>query len=238
MRAIVIANGADNDAGVVGQLLSSQGYEIQQLSRDDDREWQISPASDDVVLSLGSDWSVYWPEITRFVDREAHFLGHTHNLGIPILGICFGAQMLAHCLGGRVERAPQAEVGWFPVTWEPLKVKKWAENEHFGPLFSQNPWFQWHYDRFIAPEGADIWATSPAGVQTFSLQKSVGIQFHPEVTPAIVARWASGGGADELLRIGVHPAALIEQTEAHLDASSARAALLMEWFNAQVHKEP
>jgi GMP synthase-like glutamine amidotransferase len=237
VRAIVIANGADNDGGVVGQLLSSHGYEIQQLSRDEEGDWPTGHESGDLVLSLGSDWSVYWPEIARFVDREAAFLRQAHDLGTPILGICFGAQMLAHCLGGRVEKAPQPEVGWFPVVWELPKGNIHADIERFRPLFSQNSWFQWHYDRFIAPAGADIWATSPAGTQTFSLQKSVGVQFHPEVTPAIVTRWASGAGADELLRIGINPASLIAETEVHFADSSGRAALLVEWFHAQVHKQ-
>ena len=57
------------------------------------------------------------------------------------------------------------------------------------------------------------------------------------MTPAIVTRWASGAGADELLRIGINPASLIAETEVHFADSSGRAALLVEWFHAQVHKQ-
>ena len=239
MRAIVIANGADNDGGVVGQLLSAQGYEIKQLSRDDDSDWpEYNPG--DLVVSLGSDWSVYWPEIASFVEREVNFLRRAHDEGVPILGICFGAQMLAHCLGGRVEKAPVAEIGWCPVVWEPNIGNNQQENErfqHFEPLFAENLWFQWHYDRFIAPPRATVWATNATGTQTFSLQKSFGVQFHPEVTPAIVARWASGPGADELLRVGVDREELIADTEYHFADSSLRTGLLVEWFHAQAHNE-
>lgn len=236
MRAIVIANGADNDGGVVGQLLSVRGYEIQQLARDNESDWP-DDGPFDLVVSLGSDWSLYWPEVTHFVEREAHFLRSAHEVGVPVLGICFGAQMLAHCLGGRVEKAPQAEIGWFPVTWEPEIDENNVRNEHFRPLFAQNLWFQWHYDRFIPPPGSTVWATNSVGVQTFSLQKSLGVQFHPEVTPAIVARWASGSGADELLRANLKREELIAETESRYAESSLRAELLIEWFLAQAHNE-
>ena len=236
MRAIVIANGADNDGGVISQLLSARGYEIQQRARDDESDWP-DDAPFDLVVSLGSDWSVYWPEIAHFVEREARFLRCAHDAGVPVLGICFGAQMLAHCLGGRVEKAPQAEIGWFPVVWEPEINEKNVGNEHFQPLFARNLWFQWHYDRFIPPAGSTVWATSSVGVQTFSLQKSLGVQFHPEVTPAIVARWASGPGADELLRAGVKREALIAETESSYTDSTLRAELLFDWFHAQAHNE-
>ena len=131
--------------------------------------------------------------------------------------------MLAHALGGRVERAAEPEIGWFSVTADP---------DH-AELFGQNPWFQWHYDRFSPPAEARELATGAQGSQAFAAGRSLGLQFHPEVTPAIVERWSSGAGADELARLGLDPAALRGATVSHEHVSRTAARRLVDWFDAR-----
>lgn len=220
MRAIIIANHADADGGVVAERLGELGWELSLWNREDARDWSHLPEDIGLVVPLGSDWSVYWEDVAAFVAGEARVLRDAHERGTPIFGICFGAQMLAHALGGRVERAATPEIGWYPVA---------ADREN-GSIFGQNPWFQWHYDRFIPPPGATELAVGPQGCQAFLLGSSLGVQFHPEITPTIVERWSSGPGAEELARIGRQPSVLAAETDSHAHVSASAARRLVDWF--------
>ena len=94
-----------------------------------------------------------------------------------MLGLCFGGQMLARVLGGEVSRGDIAEIGWLPVrTTDP-------------ELVPQGPWFQWHFDTFTTPPGATLIAESDVAPQAFVWGRSLGLQFHPEVTPEIMHDW-------------------------------------------------
>jgi GMP synthase-like glutamine amidotransferase len=94
-----------------------------------------------------------------------------------VLGICFGAQALAAALGATVSRAAATEIGWIDVD---------------GDDGFRGRWFTWHEDVFDLPPGATELARAASGLQAFAAGASVGLQFHPEVTPAIVDDWLAG----------------------------------------------
>ena len=77
----------------------------------------------------------------------------------------------------------------------------------------EGPWFQWHFDTFTLPPGAELLADSEAGVQAFAAGRSLGIQFHPEVTNEIMARWVEVY-RHELDDDGVDPDDLMDETPA------------------------
>ena len=223
MRAVLIANGGDNDGGVVVERFREVGWTFELWSREDALGWHDLAEDVGLVVSLGSDWSVYWGDIAPLVAAEAALLVKAHGRGVPIFGICFGGQMLAHALGGHVERSPEPEIGWFSVD--------------FGPEledFRQEVWCQWHYDRFVPPAGAVELGRGPQGSQAFRVGSSLGLQFHPEVTEAIVARWSSGPGEAELARVGIDPSQLASATTAHAHMSRVAGRKLVDWFVAHV----
>ncbi|MFM8388053.1 MAG: type 1 glutamine amidotransferase, partial [Actinomycetota bacterium] len=164
MRAIIIANHADADGGEVALRFAQHGWSFETWNREEAADWEALPDDVGLVVPLGSDWSVYWDDIAAFVAAEATLLQAAHARGVPIFGICFGGQMLAHALGGRVERAPQPEIGWFSVDATP----------EMSPFLAQNPWFQWHYDRFLPPPEAVVLGTGEQGTQAFVLGRSLG----------------------------------------------------------------
>lgn len=219
MRALLIANGGDNDGGVVAERFRELGWTFEPWAREDAPTWPALPADVGLVVSLGSDWSVYWDDIAPNVEAEAAILRAAHGRGVPIFGICFGGQMLAHALGGRVERAPQPEIGWFSVNFGQKLAK-----------FRQEVWFQWHYDRFAPPPGAEELGSGAQGSQAFLVGTSLGLQFHPEVNPAIVGRWSAGGGAVELTRVGVDAEKLSIDTASHAHMSREAGRNLVDWF--------
>jgi len=141
------------------------------------------------IASLGSDHSPRQSDVVDVV-VESEYLAQAVSRGIPVLGLCYGGQMLAHVLGGSVEAAPEPELGWHLVSsLAPEEVP-------------QGPWLQWHYDRFTLPPGAEELASSPRAVQAFRQGAHLGLQFHPESTIEIVKEWARLD-AGRLIQLGI-----------------------------------
>lgn len=232
MRAILIANKDDDDGGHVVAYFQKLGYSFTTLTREESDQWPLLGNDVQLVVSLGSDWSVYWTDVAEHVRRESELLKGAHQAGIPLFGVCFGAQILAFALGGEVSRALHTEIGWFSVDWEPEFSQKTSD-------FAQKQWFQWHYDMFVPPNDAQILAHSSAGVQVFQSGRSFGVQFHPEVTPAVVERWSRVGtdaGPVELRQAGIDPERLLEETARRAHTYASQCEVLLEYFIAQVHK--
>jgi len=78
-------------------------------------------------------------------------------------------------------------------------------------LIAAGPWFQWHFDSFTLPPGARLIADTDVGPQAYVIGRSLGLQFHPEVTPEIMDSWVKAY-RHELDGDGVDPDALLEKT--------------------------
>ncbi len=208
MRALVIANGDDADPGVVGERLRDHGFVLTMAAREDPGAWPELGGLD-LVLLLGSDWSVYWDHVAPSVEAEVELVRRSHESGLAVLGICFGAQVVATALGGRAERGAREQIGWFDV-------------ESDVPAIGAGPWMQWHYDVCVVPPGAVELARDELCPQAFQLGRTLATQFHPEATPEIVARWSSGAGHEELAALGRTAQELVADTRAHAGASTCR----------------
>lgn len=217
MRALLIANAVDADAGFVGDRFRSHGYAFDECHREHPREW---PSLDgrDAVLLLGSEWSVYWPEVAANVAAEVAVLHEAARRGIPVFGVCFGSQVMAHAFGGTVERATQPEVGWYQVDTDVPDV------------IAAGPWLQWHYDVVGLPPGARELARSAVGPQAWQLGRIFCTQFHPEATETILRRWSVGPGAAELARLGTNAEELSVTTQANVLESRPNAERIVDWF--------
>jgi GMP synthase-like glutamine amidotransferase len=130
------------------------------------------------VASLGSP---YGPNDTHEpgVLDELGLIGAAVEKDVPVLGLCFGGEVLSTVLGGRVEHAPVPELGWREI-----------ETDEPGAI-PAGPWLEWHYERFTTPPGAVEVARTADAVQAFRMGPHLGVQFHPESTVEIVAHWAS-----------------------------------------------
>src|SRR5439155_3910790 len=152
-----------------------------------------------------------------FVQREHRLLRRAVDAGVPVLGLCFGGQLLARVLGGEVYRSSTSEIGWMPVrTRDPQ-------------LVPEGPWFQWHFDTFTVPAGATLVADSDAGPQAFVAGRSLGLQFHPEVTPEIMDEWVRTY-RHELDAEGVDPDALLVETRQRAEESGRLFRRLVERY--------
>jgi GMP synthase (glutamine-hydrolysing) len=120
---------------------------------------------------------------------ELNIIGCALQHQIPILGVCLGSQLIAKTLGARVYRNPELEIGWAPVHL--------TDAGRADPLFdgvaSPTHFFHWHGDTFDLPAGAQWLAWSDkCRHQAYRYRDNVyGLQFHPEVTPEMIADWST-----------------------------------------------
>ena len=154
----------------------------------------------DGVLSFGGDQSVRNIADDPVLRDEAVFLRECVEGGVPVFGVCLGAQLLAHALGGRVARLPQRMVDWRPVETLPGAVG----DPVTGALPEGAMALHWNEDGFEPPAGAvELLARVGAGAEAFRVGDSAwGIQFHPEVDPEALDGWYGEGGR-ELAEAGV-----------------------------------
>lgn len=124
----------------------------------------------------------------------------------PVLGICLGAQLLAHVLGAPVRRHCEQEIGWYDL----ITTSQGREDSVLGHLGEAAPVFQWHGCTYDLPSGAvQLARTESCEQQAFRFGASAyGFQFHMEADEAMIERWlrlpayreelaAAGIGRDE-----------------------------------------
>ena len=196
-RTLILQHEEPTPPGLMTDWLIEQQAQVQ-VFRIDENDAQLNPRDYDLIVSLGSEFAAFDDSIP-FVQREVKLYEQAIEADVPILGLCFGGQMLARVLGSRLFRAEQAEIGWLPV------------RTHDPELVSTGPWFQWHFDSFSAPPGAKLIAETDAAPQAFVSGRNLGLQFHPEVTPEIMDEWVRAY-PHELEAEGVDPQGLLTET--------------------------
>jgi GMP synthase-like glutamine amidotransferase len=215
LRALILQHEEPTPPGLVTPWLDEHDAEVDLLRIDvDDRD--VDPTRYDLIVSLGSEFAAY-EDARAFVSREADLMRDAVDADVPVLGLCFGGQMLARVLGGEVYRGDVSEIGWVPV------------RSHDADLVPEGPWFQWHFDTFTTPPGATLVAESDAGPQAFVAGRSLGLQFHPEVTPEIMDDWVHAY-RHELDDEGVDPEALLAETKRRAKDSQRTSWQLLERY--------
>ena len=215
VRALILQHEEPTPPGHVTDWLAEHDATVDVLRIDvDDRE--VDPSEHDLIVSLGSEFAAF-DDTKPFVPREATLMRKAIDADVPVLGLCFGGQMLARALGAEVFRGERAEIGWLPVrSTDP-------------DLVPDGPWFQWHFDSFTVPPGATLIAESDVGPQAFVAGRSLGLQFHPEVTTQIMDDWVRAY-RHELDGDGVDPDELLAETKRLADESRRNAWQLFERF--------
>lgn len=134
----------------------------------------------DWLIIMGGPMGVNDENLYPWLADEKIFIEKAIASGKTILGICLGAQLIAHVLGAGIAKNSHREIGWFP-----LRVHEEAAQTTIGKILRTHPLaFHWHGDRFEIPAGATPLASSVAcDNQAFIYQdRVVGLQFHLETT--------------------------------------------------------
>lgn len=203
--AVVISNptvGAE--LGHLEPWLRDNGFVVRRLVRDD---VLAADAADDadLVIVLGSEWTLARtmdaphdpPQAAAAISAEIALVRRRVEQDKPLLGICFGGQVLSHALGGDVTRQGAAHIAWETPDTEVDELRA--------------PWVLLHNDAFTVPEGAELLAEADHAPMAFRYGRAWGVQFHPEVDADILAQMFRDVGT---------PA---EVSEPQVDAARARA---------------
>jgi GMP synthase-like glutamine amidotransferase len=197
LKALIVQHEEPTPPGLLGQWLDERNAEIEVL-RIDLEEPIPDPRDYQLIASLGSEFAAF-DDSVPFIHRESELIRQAAEHDVPFLGLCFGGQLMARVLGGKSFRSNRSEIGWLTV------------RTRVPDLIPEGPWFQWHFDTFTLPPGARLIADTDVGPQAYVIGRSLGLQFHPEVTPEIMDSWVRAY-RHELDGDGVDPDALLEET--------------------------
>jgi GMP synthase (glutamine-hydrolysing) len=189
MRVLSVTHGPTVQGGVFDDEVERAGHTLER--------WSVplggaphEPASYDAVMVFGGSMHPDQDEHFPWLEREAEFLGEVLAAGVPAFGVCLGAQLLARAAGAWVGPARAPEIGWHEVELTPDGLA----DPVLGALPPRTHAFQWHHYTFAIPAGGTELAASAVCTQAFRLGSAWGIQFHAEVTQAMVEAWIAEDG--------------------------------------------
>jgi GMP synthase (glutamine-hydrolysing) len=180
----------------------------------------------DALLSLGGDQSVREIERYDYLVAEVELLRAAAERGVPVLGVCLGGQLLAHALGGTVERMQVRMVEWAEVSRLPS-----ADGDPvFGGLPEKVRALHWNEDAFAVPDGAvEMLSRAGPGGEAFRFGEAAwGIQFHPEADAAALDGWYAD--VEWLVEAGVEEEAARAADSVHLPGQRATAERIFGGF--------
>jgi GMP synthase-like glutamine amidotransferase len=223
VRALVVQYDADAPGGLLSAWLRERGAEEVVYRIDGDRP-DLDPRAYDLIVPLGSAAAAYDDAVPWLADQLT-LVRRAAEADIPVLGICFGSQLLARALGGEAMPSKRPEIGWVSIdTGDP-------------ELIAEGPWMVWHEDTFTLPPAGRLVAHNAAGPQAWTVGRCLGVQFHPEVTNEIVGDWVRDG-LDALEREGVDPRRLLAETHEQDALNRERAWRLFDSFVEHVAGVP
>jgi GMP synthase-like glutamine amidotransferase len=212
VRVVVIRHHDVDSAGFIAEAFAARGASLSTHLFPDGGDLPALDGVDHIVV-LGAISSVN--DDHRWIAAELDWLREADQRGVPVLGICFGAQALCLVTGGRVEKMPDMEIGW--VLADPV-------GSH--PVLA-GPWLAFHGDRCLLPPAATVLASNQSCVQAFGVGRHLGVQFHPEVDGAQLKRWLDSGADREAIAHGHDPSDFVAQTIREEPAARARADQLV-----------
>lgn len=230
-RVLVFQHVAAEPLGTLDRLIRARGHRIRFINFERNPDAEPDVCAYDGLIVLGGPMNVVDAPGRRHLRTELIQIEQALKAGIPLLGICLGAQLLAHALGAPVRRLPHPEIGWYPLT--PTEAGR--RDPVTAPIEAGASVFQWHSWTFDLPQGAEqLLRGESCEQQAFHYGgRAWGLQFHLEAEPALIERWLrSPALVEDLLHPGLphDPARIRADTARLLPGNLRRAETAFEAF--------
>ena len=190
-KILVIQHNLDGSLNELAAPLIEAGLQIDTW----DVEHAPAPTADisgyDGIISLGALAGVLEESKHAWMPVERKMFEQALELDIPLLGICFGSQLLASAGGAEVYKVATPEIGWTKVDMvPPAGAASGAADPIMAALGETPDVFHFHYDSFTIPENFELFGVTGDIPQAFKVGKRAwGMQFHIEVGLAAMHSW-------------------------------------------------
>ncbi|HET7089619.1 MAG TPA: type 1 glutamine amidotransferase [Anaerolineae bacterium] len=229
MRVLVFQHDSDDGPGYLGEALTRRGATLH-IVRLDAGDGVPDPSGYDLLLILGGEMNVYQEAKYPWLVEENRAIQKALAENKPVLGACLGGQLLAKALGARVHLNAAPEIGLTPIAL----TEAGKRDPLFAGLSNGLETVEWHCDTFDIPAGAVALASSAGCAnQAFRFgDRAYGFQFHPEITPAMLAEWIKVTPGDL-----VDGPAFLNEVEMKAEALRAQAERLIDNFLGRVSRD-
>jgi GMP synthase (glutamine-hydrolysing) len=216
MRVLGVRHPGGGTCGLLAERCDADGHELEEWMPGAGEPMPDPLGAFGAVVVFGGGMNVRDAERLPWMRAEVELLRDALQAGVPALGICLGAQLLASAAGAEIRRSPSPEIGWFDIA----RTAEGAADPLLGRLPARFLAYEWHSYAFALPAGAVELARSAACTQAFRLGATAwAVQFHPEVVPAIVEEWALDYRSDpDAIAMGFDPPAHIAEAAERLPA--------------------
>ena len=225
--ALIIRHVAYEGAAGFRAPIEAAGYALDRVDVSDAQFSALDLAEPDLLVLMGGPMAVYERDQFPWIAGELARIARRLESGLPTLGVCLGAQMMAAALGAKVCAGPASEVGFHPVDLHPAARK--------GPLrhIAGVPMLHWHGDTFSLPPDVELLASSQLYPhQAFRRGATIlALQFHAEMgLDPRFDTWIAGGGA-AIARAGTTAARLrADHDRFGPGAVAAGQRMIAEWL--------
>lgn len=217
--------------GTLDPMLRGAGYRIRYVNFGREPHAEPDVEKYQGLIILGGPMNADMTDVYPHLATEVRLIAKAMEKGIPILGICLGAQLIAKTLGAKVYKNSEKEIGWYDISLTSAGqtdglVKHLGESKKI---------FEWHSDTFELPDGCVHLARgATCENQAFRCGENVyGFQFHMEVDQALVERWLSTPvyQAEIAATAGrINPEVIREDTTRHIEGLQELSALVFGEF--------
>ncbi len=219
-QVLVIKNARLEGPGTLGELLKSDGFDLQTILAKKEKIPSLDHAA---VLVLGAPESAN--DDLQYLRDEISLILEAAQKNVPVLGICLGSQLMAKAFGARVYRGAKKEIGFY----DDIKIDRAAHSRLFEGFDDPFSVFHWHGDTFDIPENAKRLAYSMYN-QAFRYRSAVGIQFHLEVDGPTVRSWLDS--TKEALG-DINPKKILAEMDSHIETVQKNMRVFYKNFKSE-----
>lgn len=190
-RALILQNASGEGPGIISHFLDCRGWDYETIFLFRGEGISSTWNTYDLLMVFGGPMNVYEEDSYPYLAQETRIIRQALSKGMPLLGFCLGAQLMAKASGARVFKGHKKEIGWYRA-----KLTNEGEMDPFLKTFPKEfPVFQWHGDTFDLPEKSVRLAYSDNYMNQAMRIGSLGygFQFHFEITSQMIKEWLENG---------------------------------------------